>query len=177
MKINIGTNNQRKVEAVEEAFKEYSEFKNAKVLRVEPSSEVSNQPRSLDETVKGAMNRARNAFLNCDLSLGLESGLLEVPHTKSGYMDICICAIYDGKDFHLGGSSVFEYPKKMIDLVFSKNYEIDQAAKESGFTDSSNIGKEQGVIGALTKGVLDRKGHCKQAVFTALIHLHNPEHY
>jgi inosine/xanthosine triphosphatase len=116
-------------------------------------------------------------LIDCDLSVGLESGLIEVPNTKSGYMDITMCAIYDGKNFHLGGSSVFEYPKSMIDLVFSKDYEIDEAAKEAGFSHDENIGEREGVIGALTKGYLNRTGYSKQAVITALIHLLNPEHY
>ncbi|KKT77095.1 MAG: hypothetical protein UW74_C0049G0004 [Candidatus Giovannonibacteria bacterium GW2011_GWC2_44_8] len=92
-------------------------------------------------------------------------------------MDITMCAIFDGKNFHLGGSSAFEYPKSMIDLVFSKDYEIDEAAKEIGFSHDSNIGEREGMIGTLTKGRLDRKGYNKQAVITALIHLLNPEHY
>lgn len=177
MKVNVGTANQRKVEAVTDAFKEYDDFKNAEVIGIDVSSEVSSQPKSLEETVQGAINRARNAFAACDFSVGLESGIFPVPQTKSGYMDVCICAIYDGKTFHLGGSSIFEYPKKMIDLVINKNIEIDEAAKELNFTDSARIGNAGGMIGHLTKGFLDRRSYSKQAVITALIHLHNPEHY
>jgi inosine/xanthosine triphosphatase len=178
MKIHVGTKNQRKVEAVIEALKEYSEFADAEVLGIDVSSEISDQPVSLEETVNGAINRSKNAFVDsCNYAIGLESGLFEVPHTKSGYMDVCICSIYDGKEFYLGGSSLFEYPKKIVDLVFSKHYEIDQAAKEAGFTESSAIGKAQGMIGLLTRGVVDRKEYSKQAVITALIQLLNPEHY
>ncbi len=65
----------------------------------------------------------------------------------------------------------------MIDLVFSKDYEIDEAAKEVGFSNDENIGEREGMIGVLTKGRLDRTGYSKQAVITALIHLLNPEHY
>lgn len=177
MKIHVGTKNPRKVEAVAEALREYPEFADAEVLGMDVSSEVSDQPIGLDETTKGAMNRSKNAFVDCDYAIGLESGIFEAPYTKSGYMDVCMCSIYDGKTFHLGGSSLFEYPKKMIDLVFEKHYEIDQAAKEAGFTESDSIGKAQGMIGLLTKGVVDRKEYSKQAVITALIHLLNPEHY
>ncbi len=173
----IGSRNQKKIDAVIETLKDYPEFADAVVDSLEVSSGVSNQPKTLEETVEGAKNRATNAFVNCDYSIGLESGLFAVPHTKSGYMDICICAIYDGKTYHFGGSSVFEYPKNMVDLVFSKDYEIDQAAKETGITDNPKVGKAEGMIGILTKGRLDRKAYTKQAIVTALIHLQNPEYY
>lgn len=177
MKVNVGSKNRVKVQAVEEAFLDFPEFSLAEVVSVEVDSGVHKQPKNIDQTVQGAINRARNAFKDCDLSMGLESGLMEVPNTKSGYMDITMCAIYDGKNFHLGGSSAFEYPKSMIDLVFSKDYEIDEAAKEMGISRYSNIGEREGMIGFLTKGKLNRKDYSKQAVTTALIHLLNPEHY
>ena len=156
---------------------DFPEFSEVAVISVDVDSGVSKQPKSMEQTTKGAMNRAKNAFKNCDISIGLESGLMEFPNTKSGYMDVTMCAIYDGKKFHLGGSSLFEYPKSIVDLLFSKGYEVDEAAKESGFTESSCVGKEQGMISLLTKGKLNRKDYSKQAVLTALIHLLNPEHY
>jgi len=177
MKINVGSKNITKVQAVEEALLDFPEFLPVKVNSVEVDSGVHKQPKNIEQTVQGAINRAKNAFKDCDLSVGLESGLMEVPNTKSGYMDITMCAIYDGKKTHLGGSSIFEYPKSMIDLVFSKDYEIDEAAKEIGFSHDTNIGEREGMIGVLTKGKLNRKNYSKQAVITALIHLLNPEHY
>ncbi|MEX2052579.1 MAG: inosine/xanthosine triphosphatase [Candidatus Paceibacterota bacterium] len=177
MKINVGSKNITKIEAVKEAFNEFPNFTNSTVVGVEVDSGVHKQPKSIDETVQGAMNRAKSAFNDCDLSVGLESGLIVVPNTKSGYMDITMCAIYDGKVFHLGGSSAFEYPKSMIDLVFSKDYDISEAAKAVGFSHDDNLGEREGMIGVLTKGKLNRQGYSKQAVITALIHLLNPEHY
>lgn len=166
-----------KVQAVEEAFRDLPQFSNVEIFSMEVDSGVHKQPKNMEQTVQGAINRAKNAFKNCDLSVGLESGLIVVPYTKSGYMDITMCAIYDGKNFHLGGSSAFEYPKAMIDLVFSKDYEIDEAAKEMNFSHDENIGEREGMIGALTKGRLNRKEYSKQAVVTALVHLLNPDHY
>src|SRR3989339_1311700 len=166
MNVNVGSKNITKVQAVEEALSDFPEFSSAKIISVEVDPGVHKQPKNMEQTVQGAMNRAEKAFKDCDLAVGLESGLIEVPNTKSGYMDITMCAIFDGKNFHLGGSSAFEYPKSMIDLVFSKDYEIDEAAKEIGFSHDSNIGEREGMIGTLTKGRLDRKGYNKQAVIT-----------
>ena len=179
MKVNVGTKNQNKVNAVRETLLSFQEFFNSNidVCLIDVDSGVSKQPKNMEQTTQGAINRAKNAFHNCDISIGLESGLIEFPHTKSGYMDVTMCAIYDGKNFHLGGSSLFEYPKSVVDLIFAKDYEVDEAAKEAGFTENSSVGKAEGMVGLLTKGRLNRKDYSKQAVLTALIHLLNPEHY
>jgi len=99
MKIKVGTKNKAKLDAVVEILKDYSHLKNAEVEGVEVSSGVANQPKSLEETINGAVNRAKKSFKKCDYSIGLESGLMHVPQTKSGYMDVCVCAIYDRKEY------------------------------------------------------------------------------
>lgn len=175
MRINVGSKNQIKVDAVKETIKDYDFLSEAEVFSLEVSSEVYKQPKSIYETVEGAMNRAKNAFQNCKYSFGIESGLIKVPNTKTGYMNVCVCAIYDGKDYHLGISSAFEYPTKVTNLVFSDNLEIDEAIYKVGLTDDKRIGRSGGVIGYLTKGRLKRKEYIKQAIITALIHLENPE--
>lgn len=177
MKIAVGSTNTIKVDAVKEIISEYDFFASAEVISCDVFSEVSNQPKNLDQTIRGAMNRAKNAIHNCEYSFGLESGLMKVPHTKSGYMDFCACAIYDGKKFHLGLSSCFEYPKKVIRLIFEEGLEVDEAYHQLGLTDNARIGRAEGVIGQLTKGRLKRKEYTKQAIRTALIHLENLELY
>ena len=177
MKVNVGSKNSVKVDAVREAFADFPEFSKADVVSVEVSSGVHNQPKNIAETTEGAVNRAKAAFKNCDYSVGIESGIMKMPHTKSGYIGISMCAIYDGKRFHIGGSSMFEYPKSMIDLVLQKDYEIDDAAKEVGIAHDAHIGERDGMIGFLTKGKINRKAYSKQSVTNALIHLLNPEHY
>jgi inosine/xanthosine triphosphatase len=173
MKINVGSANQIKVDAVKEKILEYDFLKNAEITGIEVSSEVGDQPKTLEETIQGAMNRAKNSFQNCDLSVGLESGLMVVPYTKSGFMDICACAIFDGKEYYLGLSSAFEYPQKVINLVNNEGLNISEAFFKSGLTQNSNIGSAEGAIGYLTKGRLPRKEYTKQAITTALIHLEN----
>lgn len=126
-------------------------------MGAESNSQVSAQPKSLDETITGAMNRAKNVFSNCDYSIGLESGLMNVPNTKSGYMDVCVCAIYDGKEFHLGLSSAWEFPNKSVtELIVNQGLDMSQAINKAGLVNNPNIGLEEGAIGILTKGRLDR---------------------
>ncbi len=105
MIINVGSTNPVKVDAVREVLSEYDEFVDAKVNAIKVSSEVREQPRSLEEMILGATNRAKNAFSNCQYSVGIESGVAKVPYTITGYMDSCICAISYGRNkFALGQS-------------------------------------------------------------------------
>ena len=177
MKINIGSKNRAKIEALSEILKEYPDFLKAEIISKDVNSDVSDQPKSLQETVDGAMKRAKNCFVDCDLSVGLESGLMAVPETKTGYMDTTACAIYDGKDFHLGLSSCFEYPPKVVKHILENNKNISEAFVDLGLTKNNNLGSANGAIGILTKNRLDRKEYTKQAIRTALIHLENKELY
>ena len=177
MKINIGSKNDSKISALREILQEYDFLKNAAIVPVSVPSGVADQPKSMEETIRGAINRARSAFKDCNLSVGLESGLFAAPYTKSGYMDTCCCAIFDGKQVHLGLSSSFEYPKSAIKLVFDENADITQAFNKIGLTKDETLGSKEGAIGILTKGRLTRKGYTKEAIRAALIHLENPDIY
>lgn len=177
MRINIASQNPNKIAAVKEIIKDYPLLASAKIVARKPKSEVADQPKSLEETVNGAINRAKNDFVDCDYSIGLESGLMKVPKTKTGYMDVCACAIYDGKQFHLGLSSAFEYPIKVTKAVLKKGLDINQAFFKTGLTKNPKVGSAEGVIGFLTKGRLPRKDYNKQALTMALIHLENKELY
>ncbi len=172
MKIKVGSQNKAKVAAVAEIIKEYSHLVDAVVEGLGTESGVSNQPKSLDETITGAKNRAHGAFDVCDYAIGIESGLMHVPQSKSGYMDVCVCAIYDGKEYHIGLSSAWEFPDPSVtDLMVKDGLDMSEAINKKGYTKSATIGSEEGAIGILTKGRIDRKEYTKQALRMALIHL------
>lgn len=172
MKIKVGTKNKAKLEAVIEIIKDYPHLKDAEIVGVEVSSDVSDQPKSLEEAVNGAINRAKKSFQNCTYSIGLESGLMQVPQTKSGYMDVCVCAIYDGKECHLGLSSAWEFPDPSVNnLIINEGLDMSQAINKVGMTKNPQIGSEEGAIGIMTKGRLTRKEYTKEALRTAFIHL------
>lgn len=177
MKINIGSKAKPKIDALEEILKEYPDFSVAEIVSKDVDTGVSGQPKSLEETVDGAITRAKNSFDDCDFSVGLESGLMPVPHTKTGFMDTTVCAIYDGKNFHLGLSSCFEYPPKVLEYMMKNNENASNAFRELGLTDKEYIGHHEGIIGVVTKNRLDRKEYTKQAIRTALIHLENKDLY
>ncbi|HYC83279.1 MAG TPA: DUF84 family protein, partial [Candidatus Paceibacterota bacterium] len=133
MKLNVGSQNQIKVAAVREAIRRYPGlFPEAEVCGVEVDVELYGHPKNLNETVEGAIARAKQAFRDCDYGFGLEGGLLEVPHTKSGYMEIGACAVYDGKDIYLGLSPAFEWPGSVNDLIVSGQADASQAFYQLG---------------------------------------------
>ncbi len=176
MKIIIGSKNKAKIQAVEEILKEYPHLSAAEVTGVEAASGVSDQPKSLDETIRGAISRARESHQDSDYSIGLESGLIQVPYTKSGYMDVCACAISDGTEFHIGLSGAWEFPDpKVTELMIKDGLDMSQAINKAGLTNNPLIGSEQGAIGILTKGRTDRKEYTKQALRMALIHIDKHE--
>lgn len=174
MKIKVASTNPQKIQAVKDMVTQYEFLKDSEIEGVSVSSGVSDQPKSIDETVLGAMNRSKNAFSDCDLSFGIESGLMAVPNTKSGVMDICVCAIYDGKQHHLGVSSAFDVPHKVMKLM-KEGMNMQDACFEAGITQNKTLGSSEGLIGILTKGRVTRLEYTKQAVMSALIHLENEE--
>lgn len=177
MKINIASKNPVKVEAVKEAIESYDFLKKAEVEGLKVNSGVSEQPKSLDETISGAINRAKLAFKNCAYSFGIESGLMSVPQTKTGSMDFCVCAIYDGKQHHLGLSCAFEFPPRVTKMIHELNIDTNEAFYRCGLTQDKKIGYSEGAIGILTGGRITRKAHAKQAVQMALIHMENSHLY
>ncbi|MBI2473512.1 DUF84 family protein [Candidatus Uhrbacteria bacterium] len=171
MNIRVGSLNKIKVEAVRELLQDYPHLASFTVEGVSVESAVSAQPKTLEETIQGAMHRAQAVFENCTYSFGIESGLMAVPYTKTGFMDVCVCVIYNGKDYYLGLSSAWEVPQPVTRLIMEEGLDMNDAAMRAGYTTNSNIGSDQGLIGIVTKGRLDRKTYTKEAIRTALIHL------
>ena len=171
--INIGSLNPVKVGAVTEVISNYNFLLPLTVNTLEVFSGISEQPKSLDETVTGAINRAENSFILCDYSFGIESGLMNVPKTKTGYMDVCVCSIYDGKFHNIGLSSAFELPRKIIEFIFEYEMDLNQAFYKANLTQNEKIGSANGAIGFLTHERVTRKDYTKQAIQMALIHLEN----
>ena len=133
---------------------------------------TSDQPMTLEETTKGAINRAMNAFKNCDYGIGIESGLMQAPYVRSGYINFTVVAIYNGKTHSIGHSTGFEVPSKLVPALNSGD-EIDKAVFDLGITDVDNIGKRGGFLGILTQGRVPRKDYTKQALIMAMIPLEN----
>ena len=180
MKIAIGSTNIVKVQAVEETLQDYPLFAEANYFPFSVSSDVSEQPLTLEEIVTGAKNRARKAFAlcsSCDYAFGLESGLFQATGTMTGYFEACVCCIYDGKNDHCGLSCGFELPPFILKHVLENNMDLNQACNEAGITTNSKLGSAEGIVGILTKGRVVRKKYTQQCIITALVQIEHKEWY
>ncbi len=174
MKINIGSKNPVKIEAVKEAFSLF--FDNVNVEGFSVNSGVSPQPKSLNEMLKGAKNRAINCFNNCDYGIGLESGIFPVEGSLTNYLNVCCCAIYDGKEIvGVGLSPGFEYPKFVIKRIFQE--ELETGKIFDGLLNEENLNQKQGIVGVLAHNKYSRKDFTKAGIIMALYPLLNKELY
>lgn len=172
MKLIVASLNPQKIAAVSQLISQYPLLAGSTVEGVNVNTGVGDQPKSLDETVRGAINRAKAAHRKGYISFGIESGLMEVPYTKTGMMDVCACAIYEGSEIHLGLSSAFE-PPKLVAKFMKEGMNMSDASVAAGLTTNKNLGAAEGLIGIVTHGRMDRLAYTKQAVMTALVHLEN----
>lgn len=88
-------------------------------------------------------------------------------------MNVCVCVMYNGSEFHYGCSSAFEYPEEITDLVIKRALDISEALGSAGYTGNPEIGAAEGAIGILSAGRLIRKDYTKQAIDSTLIYLNN----
>ena len=170
MKIFVGSLNPAKVNAVRETLSEYPAFAGCEVLGFDAVSNVSDQPKTLEETMRGAINRAKHAATQGGIGFGLESGLMQVPYTETGHMDVCVCAIWNGEKHVTGISSAWECPPEITRMMIDEGLDMQEAFYKSGRTNDPKIGSSIGAIGLLTEGRVDRKAYTKQAITMAMIH-------
>lgn len=176
MKVGVGSKNKTKVGAVTEILQDYPMFAGAEVEGVDVQIEQFGHPKTLAETVAGAVDRAKQAYTGHDYGFGIESGLMEVPQTKSGYMEVAVCAIFDGTQVHMGLSQAYEWPKKVLEKILA-GMDGSQAMKAAGLTQHEKLGEHEGFVGIFAKGRTNRTQYNKGAITMALMHLENPEHF
>ena len=165
MKVVVGSQNPVKMKATGNVLKQiYSEVE---VQAKHADSEVPDQPIGLETTINGAINRAKNVYTKeFDLSVGIESGLLETPQSITGYLDLQWCAIYDGEKTTLGVSAGFEYPPMVIEQVL-EGREVGDVMNQ--ITGVDRLGQKKGAVSHLSRGLLDRTGNTEQCVLMAMI--------
>ena len=165
MKVAVGSRNPVKVRATENVLKNF--YDDLQVAGVDVDSGVPSQPFGLDQTIEGAVNRAKNAYSeDVEMGVGIESGLMETPSSLTGYIDLQWCAIFDGSRVTLGVSSGFEYPPAVIEEVL-RGREVGDVMDE--VTGISNLGEKTGAVSHLTHGLLDRTGNTEQCVLMAMV--------
>ena len=161
MDIAVGSINQVKVAAVRTVMEKV--YGDVRITAVDVQSGVPPQPFE-GQTHQGSENRARAALGDHDMAVGIEAGVFEM---LNGLYDIQHCTIIskDGKVTY-GHGSGFRYPDSIAELVRNGMTVGDAVKVVYGNTE---IGKKQGAIGLLSKGLIDRKTLTEQSVTAAMI--------
>jgi inosine/xanthosine triphosphatase len=143
--VRVGSANPMKVKATRKAFAKF--FSNLKVVGVDVPSGVSPQPLSFGEVVRGARERARGAFSDCDYSVGIEAGVFRVAAVTPRPFQITMACIFDGTREALGSGPFFEIPESMLRKV---------------------VHSDRGSVALVTKGKVTREGVTADAIVMAL---------
>jgi len=129
---------------------------------VEVPSGVPDQPFGDDETIRGAIARARSARerLNADFGVGLEGGVVEMP---DGTMRTCAwAAVVSRSGRHgVGGSLAMPLPDSVAQMIRG-GMELGHAMDK--LTSQTNTKHHAGAVGILTAGLVDR-----QAAYEVLV--------
>lgn len=177
MFVAVGSSNPVKVQAVRNVFSLF--FPKVDVVMVEVRSVVPSQPIGIDETIRGAIGRAKRALEQekcAEMGVGIEAGLLPVPHSVSGWMDQQYAAIADRhRRVTIGGGLSFEYPARVVLQVLSTKTEVGKVMDR--LTGIEGLGRRQGGVGYFSKGALDRVRLSELAVLMAMIPRLNEEMY
>ncbi|MFH1244654.1 MAG: inosine/xanthosine triphosphatase [bacterium] len=180
MNIVVGSTNPVKIEAVQEAFRRY--WPECGVMGVEVKSGVDEQPRSEQETIRGAENRAVEAGQQGDFGVGLEGGVCEIKGKMFECAWVCVVRksqitntqiLKSGYEEGLGGGLYFELPEKIAEKIRAGG-ELGPIMEEMMKYD---VKRTNGAIGVLTRDQLKRKDAYVQIVLSALIKFVSPEWY
>lgn len=158
----LGSLNPGKKQGLENAAKKL--FKKFEIRSLKSKSEIREQPFD-EETVQGAINRAKSAYYatNADFGIGFESGIFRLGENSH---DIALCAIFDGETTTYGNSMGFQMPPLALTLL-SRHKDLGAVMEElSGI---EKIGYKKGAIHYLSAGLLSRQEMNEQAFLCAMI--------
>jgi inosine/xanthosine triphosphatase len=148
--IAIGTKNPTKVNAVKAAFASHLQ---GEFISLNVPSNVSAQPLTDNETMSGAINRAKNAIkeANGQIGVGLEGGVVKQEY---GYF---LCNWGAIVDEHLqpivAGGSRIVIPEEVGEQVFSG---LELGDVMDRYVEKHNVRQNEGAIGIFTNGCVDR---------------------
>jgi inosine/xanthosine triphosphatase len=139
----------------------------AEVLGVAVPSGVPDQPWGDDETLRGAIARARaaRAAHDADLGIGIEGGVVA---EADGGVRSCAWAAVVGRDGRegIGGSLAMRLPDRVAQLVRG-GVELGHAM--DALTGEHNVKQGVGAVGILTAGLVTRQQAYEVLVAYALV--------
>ncbi|MDG6915474.1 MAG: inosine/xanthosine triphosphatase [Nitrososphaerota archaeon] len=164
--VAVGSRNPAKTLGARKAFSRY--FTDLEVRGVDATLAVRVQPLTLEETIEGAVARARLAIQasgEADFGVGVEAGLTAFGDES---LNLQVAAIMDRRGRHtLGSSSGFMVPGTVVRQMQVGGVELDRFAK--GLAGSGEVREEDGVVYHLTRGAVSRVDMTAECVGMALV--------
>jgi non-canonical (house-cleaning) NTP pyrophosphatase len=151
----VGTTNEAKLLAARRGLAQLPVWRRLTISGVKVPSGVSDMPQDLDETMRGASNRACAALAatpTAAIGVGLESGIFRAGgHT----FDVCCCCIRvrETQTDSFGFGSSWQMPASVAERLEDPSVTLD-VAWETLVSDADPTG--QGLLGQLSGGVTTR---------------------
>jgi inosine/xanthosine triphosphatase len=161
----VGSTNPVKVSAAENIFCQWR--LHAEVKGMDVDSGVAEQPMSDEDTIQGAVNRAKNALKeNRDalFGVGIEGGVTETPDG----LYLCnwgACVRRDGI-IGIGGGARFLLPNQVKERIY-RGEELGQIIDE--FMMRKGTSRKEGAVGFFSHGILNRRQMLEQVVIVSLM--------
>ena len=165
MKVNVGTENSLKVEAVRAVFAAAFVEDDIEVSAIDVPSGVPAQPFG-EQVAIGAINRAHAALLDADYGVGIEAGIVPFPGCEERF-SVQFCAIVDRDgEVTVGHGPGYTLPREVIAALEAGSDLNREMSRMSGIDE---IHDKIGAIGYLSNGITDRLTITREAVLMALI--------
>lgn len=147
VKVIVGSSNQTKLAAVTAIFPE------ANIIPTSVSSDVSSQPIGDEETMKGAINRAKNAqqLFTDAFTIGLEGGVMFLHHQL--YLNNWGALITPDKTIYTAAGARIPLPSSFIQKI-EAGLELSDVMNE--YAQRKNIRHHEGAIGIFTNNHISR---------------------
>lgn len=172
MRIVTGSDNPTKINAARIAFEKFFPNESIEVIGRKVDSGVSNQPKSENETITGAINRAKRALqaTDADFGVGQEGGMNQI---ENKWFETGWCVVIDKSGLIGIGSSIhMEIPPQLLEHIKNGN-ELGVATDIAFNTIES--GKNAGFFGLMTNGNIDRTNAYADGIISALTRFLHPK--
>ena len=170
----IASKNPVKINACQIGFQQMFPEHTFLLNSITVSSGVSNQPKSDQETLDGALNRTANAIEVqpvADFWVGIEGGIETIQHQLAAFAWV---VIRTKKYISKSRTGTFILPAA-ISMIIHTGKELGEA--DDIVFRRKNTKQENGAVGLLTNNIIDRCNLYSHAVILALIPFKNPELY
>ncbi len=173
MKIIVASRNPVKINAVLNSFQKcFNEV--LELVGVSVASDVSDQPMTEEETLRGAIQRVRNAkveFPGADFYAGIEGGVAVLNNRLMAFAWI---VLDDGTFESHARTSTFELPNEIRRLI-EEGMELGDA--DDQVFNTKNSKQQNGAVGLLTSDRVTREILYEQAILLAAIPFLNKDLY